>query len=1747
MKKTGIIYDSKKPFLIISCLLFFFQHIQAQKIVLDKSLFPSAVYGQSSDIAFPFNLDSCFADNNTFKLYLSDASGDFTNEVQIGWYVGWFTSFVNGTIPSTTVPGNNYRLRIKTTNPVTISDTSDYFSITNASGTAVVKAKTTPINTNRILKTDYAFGWCKSPITTQPAFELFDNCTAGSTVKGYLRNLVSNSIDSSIMYNNGQTSFPLERNYYTYVVKATKNGITSTKAYYIINSPNRLQLATEGEQQGCIPDTMQFQVGINPNDGGIGENFPGLKYSVNWGDGVTDIFNHFRLLDTNGIIRHSYLVTSCTQASKTYNVTISAILPWSAPLGCEYPQVTSKARIYKKPIAKFVFPDSACVGTSVKFTNASDPGQAAFGSTCTINANYFWYVDGIAVKQYMNVAITNAHLNYSFTTTGKHIIRLVVDNGSCAVSEVIDTICIDTKPLPLIKLNGVDSVSSCVPFSFIPTNLSNQGVCKPFPYKWEVTDAVTNKVIPSFSGIYTVNDSTIHQPSYNFIVPGKYFLTLKITNSCGTISSNKLFINIIPAAKVSLPSLQNYCGATQVNFQSDSLHKVLYNSAEGNETYKWTISGGTYSFLNGTTAQSKYPIILLSQTNAYAVKVAFTNSCGTDSATQQINISTGFQSVGGKTSGSTTLCYGNNTGTVTLGNYSGKITNWQSSKNGGLSWQNITDTTATLHYSNLTATTLFRALVKNGNCNTVASDTATVTILPQLSVVHAGTDTALCNQPAYTLQADSTKQNETGLWNQLTGPSTSVIANKNNIQTLVSGLIPGTYTFEWKVSNSLCSNTDTVAVTIYPSINNTIDTATLIACNSGNVLINGNTPTGGNGSYQFEWWMSYDNINWNKINGANSISYSFLADTAAWFKRVVIAGNCSDTSFIKKINVYEHIVNNTISGNQNICMNAIPALFTGSVPQGGDSGAYIYTWESSTDSINWTPVTAATGKDYQSGKLTVSIWFRRKVGTQLCAAIPADVSNAIKININPLPQASFTANTYQGCSPLTVQFANQSLYGTSYQWIFDDGTILNTTRDTSVKHTFNTNIQDTFTVKLITTNNCGSDTATKQIIIIKQQAYFTVSDSIGNCLPFKIAFSNQTTPSVLTTWNFGDGATATGDSFNHVYTAYGTYTVVMTTKHPGGCTYEYSKKIVIAKPTGTWKYEHGIICNRPVKFEIIASNIDSAKIIFGDGNSIITKNAIIYYTYTKAGNFIPRAELFAGQTGNCKISLQGTDTIKVDIPVAAFSIAETKECGKTQVQFADNSSSVYGITGWKWNFGNGNSSNIQNPVTNYYSTNKWKIDLIATTPNGCKDTVSSTAFIKINNKPVIAIDADSASCQGLFVDYSAIVTSIDSVNFYNWHFSNGVNAAAKDISIKYALSGNYSAKLIAGTINGCYDTITHTISILPKPTVTTSNDETLCKGNSIQLTANGANHYTWNPVTSLSCTTCPNPKTSPAITTTYVVTGYAANGCYDKDTVKITVAEPFKIAVSKNDSICIGQSAIVSASGAAHYEWSAPVAFTTLSPAAIKSAPPVTTKFRVVGSDGIGCFTDTAYVTVNVSEQLIINLGNDRTLPSGTQLTMQPAVINGPVKEWKWNSTLGSVIEPTANPAVMVKTDACYTVNATSVFGCKATDTLCVKAFCESGQVFIPNAFTPDGDGSNDYLLVRTSGIKLINSFKVFNRWGQIVFERAHYAPGNDFNNGWDGKINGKPATADVYLYVCDVECESGERYSYKGNVALLK
>jgi gliding motility-associated-like protein len=301
---------------------------------------------------------------------------------------------------------------------------------------------------------------------------------------------------------------------------------------------------------------------------------------------------------------------------------------------------------------------------------------------------------------------------------------------------------------------------------------------------------------------------------------------------------------------------------------------------------------------------------------------------------------------------------------------------------------------------------------------------------------------------------------------------------------------------------------------------------------------------------------------------------------------------------------------------------------------------------------------------------------------------------------------------------------------------------------------------------------------------------------------------------------------------------------------------------------------------------------------------------------------------------------------------------------------------------------------------------------------------------------------------------------------------------------------------------------------------------------------------TWNSI--------PNNTSTQRFDNLNITTSYRAIlssescGARYSDTAQVSVIQPFKMKIPPDTKLCIADKITLRAANASSYIWSPSLDLDRADVANPIASPATTTTYTVIGKDAFGCFTDTGKVTISVGKPSTLFIGNDTTIMAGTTINLSARVGNAPAIKYSWKAIADLDCRGCVETKATIKKDECISCTITNTYGCQSTDTICIKTFCKSAQAFIPNAFSPDGDGVNDKLYVMGTGIKLVKSFRIFNRWGQLVFEKINFNT-NDPANGWDGTVKGIPAPPEIYVYICEVICESDIPYTYTGNVGIIK
>lgn len=326
------------------------------------------------------------------------------------------------------------------------------------------------------------------------------------------------------------------------------------------------------------------------------------------------------------------------------------------------------------------------------------------------------------------------------------------------------------------------------------------------------------------------------------------------------------------------------------------------------------------------------------------------------------------------------------------------------------------------------------------------------------------------------------------------------------------------------------------------------------------------------------------------------------------------------------------------------------------------------------------------------------------------------------------PTSDFSAPATASCAPSYVPFTNLSNEGAKWAWDFGDG---GTSTDQSPGHIYNN--PGIFTVKLITFSKEGcSDTMIKKdyITVLGPVSSFKTSDTAG-CLPLAIHFTDESKNAVDWSWNFGDGSTSTNENPSHVYTSEGTFTVSLITHDTTGCQSVFSMRKpldVVPVPQASFNSIDIQACTPyVVKFTNTSTLSNHYLWVFGDGDS--SKEANPYHSYTKGGVY--DLYLIAYNNYGCTDTVHNGQMIHVNTkPVANFGANVIKGCLPFVANFIDSSTSEDSST-YAWDFGNGATSALKNPVETYTTPGQYTVKLVVTNKTGCMDTIIKKGYIDV--------------------------------------------------------------------------------------------------------------------------------------------------------------------------------------------------------------------------------------------------------------------------------------------------------------------------------------------------------------------------------------------------------------------------------
>ncbi|MEO5569348.1 MAG: gliding motility-associated C-terminal domain-containing protein [Bacteroidia bacterium] len=406
--------------------------------------------------------------------------------------------------------------------------------------------------------------------------------------------------------------------------------------------------------------------------------------------------------------------------------------------------------------------------------------------------------------------------------------------------------------------------------------------------------------------------------------------------------------------------------------------------------------------------------------------------------------------------------------------------------------------------------------------------------------------------------------------------------------------------------------------------------------------------------------------------------------------------------------------------------------------------------------------------------------------------------------------------------------------------------------------------------------------------------------------------------------------------------------------------------------------------------------------------------------------------------------------------------------------------------------------------------------------NGCSN--STTSAITVNALPNVTLLNFNSVCQntpsfplsgGAPIGGSYSGAGVSGNNFYPASAGTGTHA------IVYSYTDS----------NSCSNTAAKNLIVNPLIFLNAGSDQTICSGYSVQLNASGTSNILWTPSTGLNCTYCTGPIANPISTTTYVVS--SSLPCSSNDTVTVNVVPAVVVDAGRDTMLCFGETVqLIASSNYSSYSWNAINDLSCFNCPDPVSSPSETSVYTITSTNGICSSTDTVLIKVIKVE---VTAGNDATIVFGESIELNASGANS----YLWSPGLylndSTLQSPIASPYSTTQ----YIVTG-NIDRCSAIDSVTIEIIYIGDAVFVPNSFTPNGDGKNDLFGAVHAGKYDSFDMKIFNRWGEMVFNS------NNISEFWDGTYKGLKQTAGVYAY--HISLVSGENRILKiGNVTLLR
>ncbi len=700
--------------------------------------------------------------------------------------------------------------------------------------------------------------------------------------------------------------------------------------------------------------------------------------------------------------------------------------------------------------------------------------------------------------------------------------------------------------------------------------------------------------------------------------------------------------------------------------------------------------------------------------------------------------------------------------------------------------------------------------------------------------------------------------------------------------------------------------------------------------------------------------------------------------------------------------------------------------------------------------------------------------------------------------------------------------------------------------------------------------------------------FYPDPDTIG-CAPQEIQFNNLSAGGNLYFWDFGDGGTSSdihpihifqnpgtyevqliaidSNTCNVVDTAYRTITVAplpiatvtpdtsicegesITLTATGGLSYQWQPPLFLNNPvaptvtsTPTATITYNVIatgfanCRDTAQITVgvlprpAAQAVGDTLICPGDSAAISASGGVSYDWFPNGGLANPNAAstlASPGGTTSYFVEVTGAngctelDTVTVEVsPIDANAGPDSDLCIGDSLQLNGSGGSTFA-----WSPPTAlNGTAISNPFASPTATITYT--LVVTDQYGCIDEDS----VEILVRPLPIVDAGSDE---LICDNDSVRLGASGAQTYSWF--PPTNLSNPNSADPFAFPTGNVTYTVTGTDQfGCVNSDSLSIDVIPAPLAVAMGDAIICEDSTAQLSATGGITYSWAPGNVLDNASSATPVATLASSTQFVVTVFAANGCDDTDTVQVDVTPTPVVDIIGRPIICLGTFTTLEGTGADFYEWN-----TGETTPSIRIEPDSTTTYTLVGYVD-GCPSLPEDFTLQVDRDLptaSFEVNPDSGwIPMITNFTNLST--NASSFDWDFGDGNGSnAIAPTHTYLDTGR----FVIQLIAYNDNNCPDTTLRRVIVGADfSIFVPNAFTPNGDGVNDFWSTPWFGVQEFHVM-LFDRWGMLIYESF------DPNFKWDGFYKNDEAQEGVYTYVIEARGYVGEKVRRAGTVTLYR